>query len=68
MVDDDVNSALSPLCTTVSAQCTHALSLYKGRVVTVQEREREREREREKERSTVDVMAQTLLSLLSVLQ
>jgi len=42
MVDDDGNSALTPLCTKVSAQCTHALSLYKGRVVIVQERERER--------------------------
>jgi hypothetical protein len=47
----------------VSAQCTRALSLYKGIVITVQERERER-----KSDGQLSVTAQTLLSLISVLQ
>ncbi len=47
----------------VSAQCTRALSLYKGIVITVQERERER-----KSDGRLSVTAQTLLSLTSVLQ
>ena len=30
-VDDDVNSALSPLCTTMSVQCTQALANNNGK-------------------------------------
>jgi hypothetical protein len=57
-VDDDANSALYPLCTTVSAQCTHALSL------SLQRESSQYKREREREGATVDDDANSTLSPL----